>query len=291
MSNTHSIGERIAEKVKAKAKARGLDPAQQLQKFVQERLCVRLWAHEESRTLTLKGAAAIILLPSSSTSTAQPPTSMSTPTSASATRKYWRCSKRRSRSRMRTASPSRSTRPACSNTSMVKLAVLVHFTGTIGKSAISSYADVGIGGLQPVEVRELPVVTMVPGQTSATIRAQPWEYAIAEKLHAVVKHGANNTRMIDYRDLLILSRKGFDDEKVREAIAFTFAALDVELPETTPVGLTPAFAAAKQADWERYLHRNRVIGMPQDFGVVVEEVRKYLDPKMAPTHAAVYRYA
>ncbi|MGN8152712.1 hypothetical protein ACTJK5_10595 [Agrobacterium sp. 22094] len=55
MSDTHTIDERIAEKIKAKAKARGLDSAQQLQKYIQERLCVRLWAHEESRTLTLKG--------------------------------------------------------------------------------------------------------------------------------------------------------------------------------------------------------------------------------------------
>lgn len=158
----------------------------------------------------------------------------------------------------------------------------VHITGTVGKSAVSTYADVGIGGLEPFAVRELPVITMVAGQSSATIRAQPWEYAIAEKLHAIVKHGAANTRMKDYRDLLVLSRKGFDDEKVREAIAFTFAALDVELPEITPVGLTAAFAADKQADWERYLHRDRVTNMPQNFGAVVEELREYLDPKLTP---------
>lgn len=85
---------------------------------------------------------------------------------------------------------------------------------------------------------------------------------------------------------------------MREAIAFTFAALDVDLPESTPVGLTPAFASDKQADWERYLHRNhlerylhrnRVTGMPQDFGAVVEELREYLDPKMTPAYAPSYR--
>jgi hypothetical protein len=167
----------------------------------------------------------------------------------------------------------------------------IHFTGTVGKTASSSYADVGIGGLEPFAVRELPVITMVPGQTSTIIRAQPFEFAIVEKLHAIVKQGEKNSRMKDFRDLLILSRKGFDDEKVREAIAFTFSALDIELPENTPVGLIPEFATAKQADWERYLHRNRVTGMPQDFGTVVEELRSYLDPKMVPAFTSVYPYA
>ncbi|MDH2091488.1 hypothetical protein N5K21_22410 [Rhizobium pusense] len=58
-----SIGERTVEKIKAKAKARGLDPAQQIQKYVQERLCVRLWAHEESRTLMLKGGCSYHFAP------------------------------------------------------------------------------------------------------------------------------------------------------------------------------------------------------------------------------------
>lgn len=292
MSNTHTIGERIAEKIKAKAKARGLDPAQQLQKYIQERLCVRLWAHEESRTLTLKGGCCYHFAPEF--------LDLNRATSDIDVHTYERIGHEEVLALFRKAieiEDEDGVSFMINKTSVLEHehgeanGLRIHFTGTVGKSAVSTYADVGIGGLQPMEVRELPVVTMVPGQTSTTIRAQPWEYAIAEKLHAVVKHGAANTRMKDYRDLLILSRKGFDDEKVREAIAFTFAALDVDLPETTPVGLTPSFATDKQADWERYLHRNRVTGMPQDFSAVVDELRQYLDPKLAPATGAVYRYA
>lgn len=292
MSDTHTIGERIAEKIKAKAKARGLDPAQQLQKYIQERLCVRLWAHEESRTLTLKGGCCYHFAPEF--------LDLNRATSDIDVHTYERMGHEEVLALFQRAidiEDEDGVTFRINKTSVLEHehgeanGLRVHFTGTVGKTASSSYADVGIGGLQPVEVRELPVITMVPGQTSTTIRAQPFEFAIAEKLHAIVKHGENNTRMKDYRDLLVLSRKGFDDEKVREAIAFTFNALDVSLPDRTPVGLTPAFATAKQGDWERYLHRNRVINMPQDFTAVVDELRGYLDPKMAPAFTAVYRYA
>lgn len=77
MSNTHSLGERIAEKVKAMAKSKGLDPAQQIQKYIQERLCARLWAFEEGRLLTLRVAVRTTSPPNFSTSTVQPQTSMS----------------------------------------------------------------------------------------------------------------------------------------------------------------------------------------------------------------------
>lgn len=287
-----SIGERIADKIKAKAKARGLDSAQQLQKYIQERLCVRLWAHEESRMLTLKGGCVYHFAPEF--------LELNRATSDIDVHTYERMGHEEVLSLFKKAieiEDDDGVTFVINKTSVLENehgeanGLRIHFTGTLGKTASSSYADVGIGGMEPFAVRELPVITMVPDQTSTTIRAQPFEFAIAEKLHAIVKHGEKNSRMKDIRDLLTLSRKGFDDEKVREAIAFTFSALDIDLPENTPVGLTPAFATAKQADWERYLRRNRVTNMPQDFGAVVEELRIYLDPKMSPAYASTFPYA
>lgn len=169
--------------------------------------------------------------------------------------------------------------------------IRVHITGTVGKCTVSTYVDVGIGGEAPVNVRELPIVPMIAGQTSSTIRVQPFQYAMAEKLHSIVARAMSNTRMKDYRDLLVLSRKGFDDGSVREAIAHTFSMRHTDLPDTTPEGLLPLFAEIEQADWDRYLHRNRVSGMPQGFAEVVEELRQYFDPKLTPVYAAVYQYA
>jgi len=231
-----STGERIAEKIKAKAKARGLDGAQQLQKYIQERLCVRLWAHEESRMLTLKGGCCYHFAPEF--------LDLNRTTSDIDVHTYERMGHEEVLSLFRKAidiEDEDGVTFEIGKTSVLEHehgeanGLRVHFTGTLGKTTSSSYADVGIGGLEPFAVRELPVSTMVPGQTSTTIRAQPFEFAIAEKLHAIVKHGEKNSRMKDFRDLLILSRKGFDDEKVREAITFTFNALAVELPENTPV--------------------------------------------------------
>jgi Nucleotidyl transferase AbiEii toxin, Type IV TA system len=293
MSHNPSIGERNRERVKAQAWNKGQDPAQRLQQFIQERLCVRLWAFEEGARLTLKGGAVYHFAPEF--------LDWNRPTSDIDVHSYEILAHDEVMSLFQKAisiEDDDGVEFTINKTSVLEHehgehnGLRVHITGTVGKCSVNTYADVGIGGEAPINVREIAVNPMIAGQTSATIRTQPFAYSMAEKLHAIVVRGVSNSRMKDYRDLLVLSRKGFDDADVRQAIVHTFSMRHTDLPESTPDGLLPIFSEVKQVDWERYLHRNRVTGMPQDLAEVVEELRQYFDDKLNTEYAPAYlRYA
>lgn len=292
MSNTHSLGERKTEKIKAKAKSRGQDVPQQLQKYVQERLCARLWAFEEGARMTLKGGAAYHFAPEFA--------DLNRSTADVDVHSYDVIAHDEVMSLFNRAIAIEDNDGVIfeiGKTSVLEhehgehQGLRIHLIGWLGKTRVNTYADVGIGGEAPVAVRELPIVPIIDGDTSSTIRVQPFEYAMAEKLHSIVVRGLQNSRMKDYRDLLILSRKGFDDETVRQAIAHTFAQRHTDIPDLTPEGLQPVFSAAKQSEWSRYLEKNRVTGMPQDLGSVVAELRTYFSDKMTPAYAPALCYA
>ena len=282
-------GERKAEKIRAKSKSRGLDVPQQLQKYVQERLCARLWAFEEGARMTLKGGAAYHFAPEFA--------DLNRSTADVDVHSYDVIAHEEVMSLFSKAiaiEDSDGVTFEIGKTSVLEhehgehQGLRIHIIGWLGKTRVNTYADVGIGGEAPVAVRELPIIPMCDGDTSSTIRVQPFEYAMAEKLHSIVVRGLKNSRMKDYRDLLILSRKGFDDETVRDAIEHTFAQRSTEMPENTPEGLQPIFWVTKQEDWARYLEKNRVTGMPQDFGAVVDELRTYFSDKMTPAYGPSY---
>lgn len=285
-----SAGERKAEKIKAKARSRGQDVPQQLQKFVQERLCARLWAFEEGARMTLKGGAVYHFAPEFA--------DLNRSTADIDVHSYEVIAHDEVMSLFRRAAEIEDPDGVVFEIGKTDLlehehgehqGLRINVIGWLRKTRVNTYADVGIGGEAPVAVRELPIVPMIDGDTSSTIRVQSFQYAMAEKLHSIVVRGLKNSRMKDYRDLLILSRKGFSDETVREAIAHTFAQRHTDIPELTPEGLQPVFSAAKQAEWARYLEKNKVTGMPANCGSVVAELRTYFSDKLTPEYSPAYR--
>lgn len=289
MSDTHTVGERNAEKLKARFKSRGQDVPQGFQKYAQERLACRLQAFEEGRNLVVTGGCLYHWCPTMS--------DMDRPTSDIDLHTY----EVRSHedildlfNRAVTVEDSDDFRFEVGKVSELEhehseyRGLRMHIVGWLGKLRVNTYADISIGGEPPIGLRELPIVPMIEGQTSATIKAQPWEYSIAEKLHGIVTRGLTNSRMKDYRDLVLLSRKGFDPEKVRAAIAHTFDQCRTVIPAGTPEGLMPVFSSAKQSEWSRHLEKHRVTGMPQDLDVVVTELRAYFDDKLTPAYAPSY---
>lgn len=286
-----SDGERNAEKLKARFKAKGQDVPQGFQRYAQERLTCRLQAFEEGRHLVVTGGCMYHWCPVMS--------DMDRPTSDIDLHTYEVQSHDEILdlfNRAVTVEDSDGFHFEVAKTSELEhehseyRGLRIHIVGYLGKLRVNTYADISIGGEPPIGLRELPIIPMIEWQTSATIKAQPWEYSMAEKLHGIVTRGLTNTRMKDYRDLVLLSRKGFDSDKVRNAIEHTFSQCRTEMPETTPEGLQPVFSAAKQAHWERYLEKNKVSGMPANLGSVVDELRSYFDDKLFPQYERVQRF-
>ncbi len=119
------------------------------------------------------------------------------------------------------------------------------------------------------------------------LKAYQRETVVAEKFHALVTLGINNSRFKDFYDLFLLAKTfPFDGKLLSSAIQATFKRRKTALPIETPIALTSAFAKDpnKQKQWQAFLMKNRVELGRTDFVRVVETIRRFLLP---PTLAMV----
>ena len=150
-------------------------------------------------------------------------------------------------------------------------------TAALAGARIPITVDIGFGdAVEPgIEDIDLPVLLNMP---SPHLRAYPPETVIAEKFHAMVVLGRANSRMKDYYDVWMLtSTFGREPERLRRAIAATFARRSTAIPAEVPDGLTDAFAAdpAKQRQWDAFA--SNLAGSVPEFQRVVHELRVQLN--------------
>lgn len=175
------------------------------------------------------------------------------------------------------------------HTSLDQPGLRINVAGWVGKMRVTTHLDFSIGGKPPIGLRELLPTPMIAGQSVVRIRAQPWVYSAADKLNSIVIRGCDNTRLKDYRDLLTLAWKGYgSSDAILEAVETTFAERGTELPTGTPEGLTAIYAAIRQSDWERYLDKNDIKGLPRSLADVVSEIEDAFGSSIRSEAAHVY---
>jgi predicted nucleotidyltransferase component of viral defense system len=155
-------------------------------------------------------------------------------------------------------------------------------TAALAGARIPITVDIGFGdAVEPgVEDINLPVLLDMP---SPHLRAYPPETVIAEKFHAMVVLGRANSRMKDYYDVWMLtSTFEIEPERLRQAIAATFARRKTEIPSAVPDGLSDDFCAdaGKQRQWAAFA-RN-LSGQVPELGRVVLALRDKLMVISAP---------
>jgi len=110
----------------------------------------------------------------------------------------------------------------------------------------------------------------------------PWETVVAEKLHAITKHGRHNTRVKDFYDLVAISRQvRFGGAELSAAVLATFTRRGYSYVQAEPFGLADEFAASREADWARFM---TVKGLGASIGSMAEavaEVRAFAGPMLA----------
>jgi len=93
-------------------------------------------------------------------------------------------------------------------------------------------------------------------QPPARLKIYPKETVIAEKLHAIVERGLDNSRIKDYFDLLYLSeRESFDGQLLAAAIKTSFSQRKTSLPSKTPIGLTKEYIdyePDREKQWQKF---------------------------------------
>lgn len=160
--------------------------------------------------------------------------------------------------------------------------VRVRIPATLGKARVTVQVDVGFGDAVTPEAQECAFPTLL-GHESPRMRAYPQETSIAEKLEAIASIGLVNSRMKDYYDILIMSRRfTFEGQTLVNAIEATFNRRGTPIPDKLPEGLGDAFADddTKRGQWAAFLRRTQLADAPEELREVVRLIRVFLGPPL-----------
>ncbi|MFZ2988171.1 nucleotidyl transferase AbiEii/AbiGii toxin family protein, partial [Ideonella sp.] len=152
--------------------------------------------------------------------------------------------------------------------------VRIDLRATLDGARLSLQIDIGFGDAVTPAALTIAYPTLLPDVPAPTLRAYPKATVVAEKLHAVTVLGMTNTRMKDFFDLAMLLRDDtLDGAELQQAVEATFTRRRTNMPSTTPIGLSDAFAddSTKQTQWRAFLNKNKL--EPMDLGDVVRAIR------------------
>jgi hypothetical protein len=142
----------------------------------------------------------------------------------------------------------------------VYMGARVTFQAELAGAKIPVQIDIGFGDAvtpEP-EVIEFPAMLEFP---SPKLRAYSVYTVVAEKFHAMVILGLDNSRMKDFYDLWAITQR-FDLRlsTLAQAIGATFERRRTPLPDGTPVALTPEFSMSitRQRQWDGFVRRSRL---------------------------------
>ncbi|MEZ4266509.1 MAG: nucleotidyl transferase AbiEii/AbiGii toxin family protein [Myxococcota bacterium] len=138
--------------------------------------------------------------------------------------------------------------------------VRAEFLARITSARIRMQVDVGFGDAVTPAARdtEFPCLLDFP---APRLRVYPRETVVAEKLEAMVRLGAANSRMKDFFDIAALAHGfAFEEDSLASAVSATFERRKTSLPTGTPVALTPEFTddTAKKLQWAGFIRKANV---------------------------------
>lgn len=158
--------------------------------------------------------------------------------------------------------------------------IRVNFVAHLAGARIPVQFDIGFGDAVtpgPERIR-YPVLLEFP---APELRAYPVQTVVAEKFHAMVVLGMQNSRMKDFFDLWAISERfEFDGAVLSDAISATFARRKTPLPERIPIALSSEFSdsPAKAAQWNAFVRKNRLTSAESDLKGVLISIGKFVTP-------------
>ncbi len=159
--------------------------------------------------------------------------------------------------------------------------VRVRGVARLGSAQVAVQIDVGFGdSVYPKPKREsFPTLLAMP---EPRVLAYPPEVVVAEKLETMLKLGAANSRMKDFFDIHLLSRRlAFDGATLSEAMRRTFERRRFEPPTRQPIALTAEFARlpGKDQQWRAFTRQSGVDTVV-DLGELIPDLRDFLEPPL-----------
>lgn len=134
---------------------------------------------------------------------------------------------------------------------------------------------------EQIRARRIEMPVALRGFEPVQLLAYPWETVLAEKLHAVQRHGRLNTRLKDFYDMALLSRElEIDGVELSRAIQETFAAWGATLPDPGMVGLTAKWASENERGWAAFKKGKALKTDLPTFVGTVAEIRVLVIPAL-----------
>ncbi len=157
--------------------------------------------------------------------------------------------------------------------------VRIRLQGLLGKARVPMQIDVGFGDVVVPAPADISYPTLLDFP-APKLKGYPRESVVAEKFEAMVKLGSLNSRMKDFYDVWLMSRRfDFDGVSLAAAVKATFEHRKTPL-EPQPIALTPEFSesTAPAGLWTAFVRRGRFTAVPDRFAEVVSALADFLSP-------------
>lgn len=164
--------------------------------------------------------------------------------------------------------------------------VRVTFLVALQNARVSMQIDTGFGDVVTPAAAPLTYPVLLDF-AAPRLLGYPRQTVVAEKFEAMTKLGLLNSRMKDFYDLWLLARQfDFDGPTLAAAVRRTFANRGTAVA-ARPVALTSAFGsdAAKQSQWQGFLRKAKLDGVPTSLQTVTDELARFLQPVAAAAEA------
>jgi hypothetical protein len=157
--------------------------------------------------------------------------------------------------------------------------IRVYFNGELAKAKTRMQIDIGFGDIVFPKPSNVKYPTML-GMAAPAILGYTPETLIAEKTHAMVRHGLRNSRMKDYFDVWILSNQFlFEGAQLAEAIQKTFLQREMEITDTTiKIFDDLVVDNTKKVQWNSFVSNNVLTIVPDTFEDVIDRLKLFIVP-------------
>jgi predicted nucleotidyltransferase component of viral defense system len=157
--------------------------------------------------------------------------------------------------------------------------VRVRFRGKLGTARITMQVDIGFGDIVVPPAQAIDYPTILESQ-GLHLLGYSRESVVAEKLEAMVRLGALNSRMKDFFDIWLLCRQfDFNGRTLAKAIQTTFSNRRTPLP-ARPLALTKTFTEdlSKATQWQGFIRKGRLDDAPGGLAELVQVIATFLLP-------------
>ena len=165
--------------------------------------------------------------------------------------------------------------------------IRVKLIALLERSRIPIQIDIGFSDELTSRAESIEYPNILPDLKTVSMKGYPKEAVVAEKFHAMVRHGELNSRMKDYYDLWLISETfEFDGKSLQMAIEATFRKRNTEIPSERPLSLSNEFAVAGQTRWVNFLNKMELQNdQVTDFPNILEQIWDFLKtPLQAPAN-------